>query len=80
MGQRLLYFAVGLAMDILVVLYYRAIVGQIVWLAAILAFLLTLVPLQIVRLGIMKNDSKIFWIYAMGSAVGTIVGMAIGMN
>jgi putative flippase GtrA len=68
---------VGIGMDVLVVLYYRSILARMVVLAALISFLLTIVPLFVAQLGITNKRPSIFLVYAIGAAIGTVLGMMI---
>jgi len=73
----LLYFALGLVTDVLVVLYYRMIQSGNVLPAVILSALITLVPLFVVERGITAKDRRLFVAYALGAGAGTALGMII---
>jgi hypothetical protein len=73
----LLYFALGLITDVLVVLYYRMVQSGNVLPAVILSALITLVPLFVVERGISAKDRRLFVSYAFGAGIGTWLGMLI---
>ena len=73
----LLYFALGLITDVLVVLYYRMVQSGNVLPAVILSALITLVPLFVVERGISAKDRRMFVAYALGAGAGTALGMIL---
>jgi hypothetical protein len=73
----LLYFALGLITDVLVVLYYRMIQSGNVIPAVVLSALITLVPLFVVERGISAKDRRLFVAYAIGAGAGTFLGMLV---
>ena len=73
----LLYFALGLVTDVLVVLYYRMVQSGNVLPAVILSALITLVPLFVVERGISAKDRRLFVTYALGAGAGTALGMLV---
>ena len=64
-------------MDVLVVLYYRSILANLIILAALMSFVLTIVPFLVAQLGIVNRRPSIFLVYALGAAIGTWLGMMI---
>ena len=73
----LLYFALGLVTDVLVVLYYRMVQSGNVLPAVILSALITAVPFFVAERGISAKDRRMFVAYALGAGAGTFLGMLI---
>ena len=71
------FFALGLIIDILVVLYLRSVSLGIVPLAMLISFLVTLVPFLVTERGITAGRHELFFAYALGASVGTLVGMMV---
>lgn len=71
------YFALGCLTDMGVTLYYRAVSSQMLWQAAGLSFLVTLIPLFIAERGINTKRRSLFLWYAVGCALGTAAGMIV---
>ena len=76
-------FLLGILVDVLVVLYYRAITSKAVLLASIISFVITVIPFVIVELGIFKKKRILVLTYAIGAGVGTGIGILLklfGLN
>jgi hypothetical protein len=73
----LLYFALGLVTDVLVVLYYRMVQSGNVLPAVILSALITAVPFFVAERGISAKDRRMFVAYALGAGAGTALGMIL---
>jgi len=73
----LFYLCLGMLTDILICLYYRAISNQIYWLAFLMSVLVTIVPFLVAERGIMNKCRSIFFWYALGAGIGTMLGMMI---
>jgi hypothetical protein len=73
----LLYFALGLITDVLIVLYYRMIQSGNVLPAVILSALITAVPFFVAERGISAHNRKLFVAYACGAGAGTALGMIL---
>ena len=74
--KSLVYFGLGMAIDILVVLYYRFIIRKRIIPAIFTSFIITLTPMFAIRAGI-ETGSYIFVFYALGAGLGTAIGMKI---
>ena len=71
------FFGLGCATDVLVVLYLRAVSHGLVLLAMVLSFLVTVIPFLVTRKGIEARRPELFFAYALGASVGTLVGMMV---
>ena len=71
------FFALGCATDVLVVLWYRSVSSHMVFLAMSVSFLVTLVPFLVTRKGIEARRPELFFAYALGASVGTLIGMMV---
>ena len=71
------YVALGLLTDLGVTLYYRAVSSQMLWQAAGLSFLVTLIPLIVAERGVSTRRRSFFLWYAVGCAAGTALGMIV---
>jgi hypothetical protein len=65
--------------DVLVVLYLRAVSHGLVPLAMGLSFLVTIVPFLVTRKGIEARRPELFFAYALGASMGTLLGMLVNM-
>ena len=71
------FFGLGMGTDVLVVLYLRAVSHGLVPLAMALSFLVTVIPFLVTRKGIEARRPELFFAYALGASVGTLVGMLV---
>ena len=71
------FFGLGAGTDVLVVLYLRAVSHGLVPLAMALSFLVTIVPFLVTRKGIEARRPELFFAYALGASVGTLIGMLV---
>ena len=71
------FFGLGMGTDALVVVWYRSVSSHMVFLAMSVSFLVTLVPFLVTRKGIEAKRSELFFAYALGASIGTLVGMLI---
>ena len=71
------FFGLGAGTDVLVVLYLRAVSHGLVPLAMALSFLVTVIPFLVTRKGIEARRPELFFAYALGASVGTLVGMLV---
>ena len=71
------FFVLGAGTDVLVVLYLRAVSHGLVLLAMVLSFLVTVIPFLVTRKGIEARRPELFFAYALGASVGTLVGMLV---
>jgi hypothetical protein len=71
------FFGLGMGTDVLVVLYLRAVSHGLVPLAMVVSFVVTLVPFLVTRQGIEAKRPELFFAYALGASVGTLVGMLV---
>jgi len=71
------FFVLGAGTDVLVVLYLRAVSHGLVPLAMALSFLVTVIPFLVTRKGIEARRPELFFAYALGASVGTLVGMLV---
>jgi len=71
------FFGLGCATDVLVVLYYRSVSSGMAFAATWLSFLITLVPFLVAERGISAKRRELFFAYALGASVGTLVGMMV---
>ncbi|MCK7532357.1 MAG: hypothetical protein MZV63_15655 [Marinilabiliales bacterium] len=67
----------GIATDLLVVLYYRAIQARQIPHAMLLSILVTAIPMLIVNKGIEAKSKALYLWYAAGCSVGTAAGLLI---
>ena len=74
------FFALGLLTDVLIVLYYRAILGGLTASAMGLSFIVTLIPFLVVERGITAGKRELFFAYAIGASIGTGLGMIIRLG
>lgn len=70
-------FLLGLITDIGVCLYYRSVSSGMVFMAMWLSFLVTLIPFFVMWKGIEARRPVLFVAYALGAAMGTLIGMMI---
>jgi len=73
----ILYFALGLVTDVLIVLYYRMIQTDRIVPAVALSVLITAVPFFVAERGISAHNRKLFVAYACGAGAGTALGMIL---
>jgi uncharacterized protein YebE (UPF0316 family) len=71
------FFVLGMGTDALVVVWYRSVSSRMVFLAMSVSFLVTLVPFLVTRKGIEAKRIELFFAYALGASVGTLIGMLI---
>jgi len=71
------FFVLGAGTDVLVVLYYRSVSSGMAFAAMWLSFLVTLVPFLVAERGISAKRRELFFAYALGASVGTLVGMLV---
>ena len=71
------FFVLGAGTDVLVVLYLRAVSHGLVPLAMALSFVVTVIPFLVTRKGIEARRPELFFAYALGASVGTLVGMLV---
>ena len=71
------FFGLGCATDVLVVLYLRAVSHGLAPLAMVVSFVVTIVPFLVTRKGIEARRPELFFAYALGASVGTLVGMMV---
>ena len=71
------FFGLGMGTDVLVVVWYRSVSNHMVFLAMSVSFLVTLVPFLVTRKGIEAKRPELFFAYALGASVGTLVGMMV---
>jgi len=73
-------FLLGLITDIGVCLYYRSVSSGMVFMAMWLSFLVTLIPFFVIWKGIEARRPELFFAYALGASVGTLVGMLVRLG
>ena len=71
------FFALGLVTDVMVVVWYRSVSSGLVLLAMGVSFLITLVPFMVTWKGIEARRPELFFAYALGASIGTLIGMAV---
>jgi len=71
------FFALGLITDVMVVVWYRSVSSGLVLLAMGVSFLITLVPFMVTWKGIEARRPELFFAYALGASIGTLIGMAV---
>jgi hypothetical protein len=71
------FFALGMGTDALVVVWYRSVSSHMVFMAMSVSFVVTLVPFLVTRTGIEARRPELFFSYALGASVGTLIGMLI---
>ena len=71
------FFWLGACTDVLVVLWYRSVSNHMVFLAMCVSFLVTLIPFLVTERGITVGRRELFFAYALGASVGTLVGMLV---
>jgi hypothetical protein len=72
-----LFFGLGCATDLLIVLYYLSIQAGRILPAVMLSALITAVPFFVAERGITAKDKRLFIAYALGAGAGTALGMMI---
>ena len=71
------FFALGMGTDALVVVWYRSVSSHMVFLAMCVSFVVTVIPILVTRKGIEARRPELFFAYALGASVGTLVGMMV---
>jgi hypothetical protein len=74
------FFALGLVTDVLVVVWYRSVSSGMVLLAMGVSFLVTLVPFLVTWKGIEARRPELFFAYALGASLGTLLGMLVRLS
>ena len=75
LGPCAVYFLVGVVLDAIITIYYRAISSRRVWRASILAFVITAATVLLLENIIVSHSPVLILAYACGTAVGTAIGM-----
>jgi len=70
-------FGIGILIECLLVLYFRAISNGLTWVVGLLAFVITILPFIIINEGIFKKKKLLIFLYALGTGIGAITGMII---
>jgi uncharacterized protein YebE (UPF0316 family) len=77
MWSILLYFGLGLMLDLLITGHMRAIVLQRPWLASGLSVMITLLSMLVVTQLVVSNSLPLIFAYAAGCGAGTFLGMCL---
>lgn len=74
------FFALGCVTDVLVVVWYRSVSSGLIPLAMAVSFLVTLVPFLVTWKGVEARRPELFFAYALGASVGTLLGMLVRLG
>jgi len=75
-GACFAYFLVGVVLDAIITIYYRAISSRRVWRASILAFVITATTVLLIENIVISHNPILILAYALGTSVGTWIGMS----
>jgi len=70
-----IYFSVGLLQDYLIAKYYLALSRRSVWVASILAAVITLLTVKVFASVITSNETALMIAYAIGTGAGCFLGI-----
>jgi hypothetical protein len=71
----LIYFSVGVLQDFLIARYYLALSARSVWVASILAAVITLLTVKVFASVITSNEMTLMIAYAIGTGAGCFLGI-----
>jgi len=77
MKRMLLYLVFGIVIDLLITTYTRCVAGGYAGLASLFAGIVTLASYWILGKFIKRWDNRLILAYAIGTAIGTLIGMKL---
>jgi lipid-A-disaccharide synthase-like uncharacterized protein len=75
-GACCIYFLVGVVLDAIITIYYRAISSRRVLRASFLAFVITGATVLLIENIVISRNPVLILAYALGTSVGTWIGMS----
>jgi hypothetical protein len=73
----LLYLGLGIVIDFLITIQYRAVSEKRVWLATLMSFAITLIGTLLIQEIVVSKSIGLILSYALGTGIGTFIGMVV---